>query len=73
MPKSTEERVGIVETEVDTLKKSDDDQWTAINELRRFMHKLVPIWVTIVLMAMSFLTGGALTFASLIMRMNNKG
>jgi hypothetical protein len=70
MAKTPEERIGIVETEVNTLVKSDDDQWTAINRIREYMRKLVPIWVTVVLMVASGITGSALTFAGMIVRMS---
>lgn len=70
MAKTPEERIGIVETEVNTLVKSDDDQWAAINQIREYMRKLVPIWVTVVLMAASGVTGSALTFAGMIIRMS---
>ena len=72
MTKTTDERVGIVETEVDNLKKSDDDQWTAISDLRKFMQKLVPVWTTIVLMVMSAVTASALTFAGMLIKMAGK-
>ena len=72
MTKTTDERVGIVETEVDNLKKSEDDQWTAISDLRKFMQRLVPIWTTIVLMVMSAVTASALTFAGMLIKMAGK-
>jgi len=56
-----------VQTEkIKRLEKSDDEQWDAINELRRFMQKLVPVWTTVVLMAMSAVTASALTFAGMV-------
>ena len=79
MAKTSEERIGIVESEVDNLKitdndlkKTDDEQWTAINSIREFMRKLVPIWVTVVLMVMSAITGSALTFAGMIIKVAGK-
>lgn len=72
MAKSPEERIGIVETEVDNLKDSDSGQWAEINKIREFMRKLVPIWVTVVLMVMSAITGSALTFAGMLTRLNGK-
>lgn len=68
MGKTPEERIGIAETEINTLIKSDDEQWTAINQIREFMRKLVPIWVTVTLMVMSAITGSALTFAGMIIK-----
>jgi hypothetical protein len=70
MAKTSEERIGIAETEISTLLKSDDDQWSAINQIREYMRKLVPIWVTVVLMVASAVTGSALTFASMVIRMS---
>lgn len=63
-------KIAVVENEIDTLKKSDDEQWGAINDIRQFMRKLVPIWVTVVLMALSAVTGSALTFAGMVIRMS---
>ena len=71
MAKTSEERLGIVETEVGTLQESDRDQWGAINDLRKFMQKLVPIWTTVVLMCMSAVTASALTFAGMLIKMNH--
>lgn len=72
MAKTPEERIGIVETEVGTLVKSNDEQWAAINRIREFMRKLVPIWVTIILMTMSAITASALTFAGMLIRISNQ-
>ena len=72
MDKTAEERIGIGEAEIFNLKKSDSEQWDAINELRRFMQKLVPIWTTAILMVMSGITASALTFAAMIFKMWNK-
>lgn len=71
--KTPEERIGITETEIHTLKDSDHEQWQAIKDLQQFMRKLVPVWTTIVLMAMSAITASALTFAGMLIRMNSKG
>ena len=72
MSKTTEERVGIVETEVVNLRDSDKNQWSAIEKLKeRFdilMRKWVPAWVTFILMAMSAVTASALTFAGMIIK-----
>ena len=72
MARTSEERIGIVETEVSNLKDSDGDQWAEINKIREFMRKLIPVWVTVVLMAMSAITGSALTFAGMIIKMAGK-
>ena len=70
--KTPEERIGINETEINTLKKSDNNQWGAIEDLRQFMRKLVPVWTTIVLMTMSAITASALTFAGMLIKMAGK-
>jgi len=66
MAKTPEERIGITEKAIDNIETTNSQQWDAINELRQFMHKLIPVWVTVVLMAMSAITASALTFAGLI-------
>jgi len=66
MARTPEERIGIAEKAIENIETNDRQQWDAINELRRFMHKLIPVWVTVVLMAMSAVTASALTFAGLI-------
>ena len=75
MAKTPEERIGIVETEVDNLKGSDTDQWSAINRLKEkfdlLMRKWVPVWVTVVLTVMGTITGSALTFAGMIIKFAN--
>lgn len=69
MSKTNEERLGISESKIITLEKSDTNQWVEINKLREFMRKLVPVWTTVVLMVMSAVTGSALTFAGMIIKM----
>ncbi len=70
MDKTAEERIGINETEIGTLKDSDNKQWSAIDDLRQFMRKLVPVWTTIVLMVMSAITASALTFAGMMIKIS---
>lgn len=79
MAKTPEERIGVVEAEVGNLKIADTDlktvdneQWIAINDIRNFMHKLVPMWVTFVLTAAGFITGSALTFAGMLIKVVGK-
>lgn len=79
MAKTPEERIGVVEAEIGNLKIADTDlktvdneQWTAINDIRNFMHKLVPMWVTFVLTAAGFITGSALTFAGMLIKVLGK-
>ncbi len=59
----------VQDEQITQLKESDKDQWTHINGLEKAMRKLIPIWVTVVLMAMSAVTGSALTFAGMIIRL----
>ena len=72
MAETGETKIAVVETEVETLKLSDIDQWLAINELRQLMHRHIQVWVTVVLMAMSAITASALTFAGMLVRMSGK-
>ena len=65
-------KIAVVENEINTLKKSDDEQWIAINDIRQFMRKLIPIWTATVLMAASFITGSALTFAGMVIKFSGK-
>lgn len=53
---------------IENLKESDKDQWTHINTIEAALPRLVPVWVVIVLMVMSGLTGSALTFAGMIIK-----
>jgi len=55
---------------IDNLEKSDIDQWTHINKIEAALPRLVPVWVAIVLMLMSGLTGSALTFAGMILKLS---
>jgi len=55
-------------TQIEQLKKSDDEQWEHINGLEKALHRLVPVWTTVVLMVMSAMTGSALTFAGMIIK-----
>lgn len=75
MAKTSEERIGIVETEVDNLKDSDGKQWASIDKLKeRFellMRKWVPVWVTLVLTVMGTITGSALTFAGMVFKFSS--
>ena len=55
--------------QITQLKESDNDQWEHINGLEKALHRLVPVWTTVVLMAMSAITGSALTFAGMIIKL----
>jgi len=50
------------------LEKSDEDQWKHINSIHDQLGRLVPVWTTLVLMAMSALTASALTFAGMMVK-----
>ena len=60
--------IAVIESEVDRLKADTEHQWKAIHELERFMRKLVPVWVTIVVSVLTFITGCSLTFAGMIIK-----
>ncbi len=72
MVETADTKIAVIDSEVQTLKKSDDDQWQAINELRQYMHKLIPIWTALVLTVFGAITGSALTFAGMVIRMSGK-
>lgn len=57
-----------LKADVENLKKSDSDQWLHITAIETALPKLLPVWVTIVLMVMSGLTASALTFAGMWMK-----
>ena len=58
---------------IKTLQASDKDQWTHINKIEAALPKLVPVWVTVVLMVMSAVTASALTFAGMWMKFSGQG
>ena len=58
------------EKSIENLEKSEIDQWTHINKIEAALPRLVPVWVAIVLMLMSGLTGSALTFAGMILKLS---
>lgn len=62
MSKTPQERIGVNEEAIETLKESDKDQWEAINKLRNRL----PNWATVVISLLTFLLGtmsGALVYA----------
>ncbi len=63
------EDCAVHEEQIKHLEKSDEDQWDHITGLETALRKLVPIWTTVVLMTMSAITGSALTFAGMILRL----
>ncbi len=60
--KTTDERVGITETEIDNLQKSDNRQWEILEKLQNRL----PVWATVVISLLTFLLGsitGALIYS----------
>ena len=53
------------QTRLGHLEENDRDQWKAINDLRNRL----PIWATAVISLPSFVTGGAMTYAALAVRL----
>lgn len=60
--------IAVIENQVDRLEKDTAEQWMSIHDLEKFMRKLVPVWVTIVVSVLTFITGCSLTFAGMILR-----
>jgi len=54
--------------QIKTLEQSDSDQWDRINKTETALRKLVPVWTTVILMVMSFVTGSALTFSGMVIK-----
>ncbi len=65
MAKTSEERIGIAETEIDTLKESDQRQWDIINKLQNRL----PVWATAAISLLTFLLGCSVTYAGLLIRL----
>jgi len=63
---------GVAEA-IKNLQQSDTDQWEHINRIEAALPKLIPVWVTVVLMVMSAVTASALTFAGMWMKFSGKG
>lgn len=55
---------------IKNLQKSDSDQWKHIELIEAMLPKLLPVWVTIILMISSALTASALTFAGMIIKIS---
>ena len=53
---------------IKNLEKSDVDQWAHINAIEARLPKLVPVWVTVILMVMSAVSGSALTVAVMFIK-----
>jgi len=52
-------------SDIKFLKKDNDEQWTAINQLRNRL----PTWATVVISLLTFLLGCSLTYAGLASKM----
>ncbi len=62
MAKTAEERIGISETEIETLKESDTKQWAAIEKLRNRL----PIWATTIISLLTFFIGCLTTYVMML-------
>jgi hypothetical protein len=63
-----DEKCAVHNEQIKQLQNSDTDQWDHINKIEAALHKLIPVWLTILMMVMSALTGSALTFAGMIIK-----
>jgi len=59
--KKPEERIGINEEAITTLKQSDEEQWTAINKLRNRL----PNWAVFIIAGLTGALGWTLHYASM--------
>ena len=62
------EQLEVHASKIERLEKDTEEQWSHINKIEEMLHKLVPVWVALILMAMSGITGAALTFAGMIIK-----
>ena len=60
MNKTAEERIGINEEAIGTLKKSDNEQWEAINKLRNRL----PNWAVLLIATLTGALGWSLHYAA---------
>jgi len=65
MDKTAEERIGVTESEINTLKESDERQWLAIEKLQNRL----PVWATTVISLLTFFIGCTMTYAVMIERL----
>ena len=63
---SEENKYAAHAVEIKNLKDSDVRQWDAIEKLQNRL----PVWATLVISLLTFLLGCALTYASLIQKIN---
>lgn len=54
------------------LKKSDEAQWSKINQIEKALTRLVPVWVAIVLTVMGTVTGASLSIAVMAFKFSGK-
>jgi len=57
---------------IQELKRHDEKQWVELGKIRQALTRLVPVWVTVVVSTMSFLTGSALTIAVITVKFAGK-
>ena len=60
-----EERISVNETEITTLKESEEHQWRAIEKLQNRL----PIWATTVISLLTFFVGCTTTYAVMLARL----
>ncbi len=66
--KTPDERIGITETEINTLKVSDENQWKAIDKLQNRL----PAYGTIVISVLTFFLGCSTTYAVMALRLGTQ-
>jgi len=57
-----DERIGVNESEIKTLKDSDERQWVSIEKLQNRL----PIWATTVISLLTFFLGCTTTYAVML-------
>ena len=57
-----------IEEAIENLKESESQQWKHIDAIEKALPRLMPLWVTVILMVMSGITGSALTLAGMIIK-----
>jgi len=62
MEKTPEERIGITENDIETLKDSDVKQWATIEKLRNRL----PIWATTLISLLTFSIGCTITYSVML-------
>lgn len=67
--KKPEERIGVNEEAITTLKQSDEEQWEAINKLRNRL----PNWAVFLIAGLTGALGWTLHYASMAVRLTMAG